>query len=384
MTDAVPGSKNPLSLSLDRIWIYGACCAITTSLPFIILPWFHDVIYRGDFGYFWSAGSNVGTTTLTNPERLYAWQRLHHLSTQPFFYPPGFAWIYAPLSHLPPVAGLVTEELVMTAVFLASALIAARAYGFGPWFSIAAVFAWGPTMNAIEVGQNTGLTLLLLFWTCWALLNQRSSTAGLAVGLMLYKPTVAIPLILLLIVRRQWHALAAVTVCAFGWYLLSVAASHGDWLWPVTYLRTVASWLPVDFRGSAFKAFTVPTLLMGLGVNLRVASFIGVAILALALPLAARVPILQAASMMPLVGLAASPHAWPYEGALALPSVFYAMTRFREPWRTRIIAATYIALAVGLVTHYGAWVLAIVCIGGSGLWMWSGYRGIVSRLANVA
>ena len=341
-----------------------------------MLPWFHDVAYRGDFGYFWSAGANVGTSTLTNPERLYAWQRLHHLSTQPFFYPPAFAFVYAPLSHLAPITGMVIEELAMAAIFIGAAVLAARVYGFGRWFSIAAVFAWAPAINAIEAGQNTGVTLLLIFWMCCALLNRRPGLAGLAVGLLFYKPTVAVPLLLLLVVRKEWRAGCVAVACAAGWYFLSVPASHGDWLWPATYVRTVHSWLPIDFAGSAFKAFTVPTLLMRCGANMTVASFIGIAILAVALPLAARAPVLQAASLMPLVGLVASPHAWPYEAALALPAIFYAMTRFQEPWRTPVVAVTYILVSVGLVTHYGGSVLAVVCIGGTALWLWSGYRDI--------
>ena len=75
---------NPLRLSLDRVWIYGACCAIVASLPFILLPWFHDVAYRYDFACFWSAGANAGTATLTDPQRLYDWAQARGLIAQPF------------------------------------------------------------------------------------------------------------------------------------------------------------------------------------------------------------------------------------------------------------------------------------------------------------
>lgn len=365
---------NPLRISLDRIWIYGACCALVVSLPFLALRWFPKVAYLYDFACFWSAGATAGTRTLTDPDALNAWAHRHGMIAQPFSYLPGFAWAYAPLSRVNPLAGLAIEEALMAALFVAAALIAARIYGYNRWFCIAATLAWAPAINSIEVGQNAGLALVFVLATTWALREKRDAAAGLAAGLLLYKPTVALPMLLLLVVRRQWRALGVSTACAAGWYFVSVAASGGDWRWPAAYAHTMAWWLPMDFLAGSVKAFSLPTLLMAAGASLATASVVAAAIWLVALPVATRSPLLEAASMMPLVGLAASVHAWPYEAALALPAIFYAMGALREPPRTALLAAAYAATAILMVTRYGTAALFVTCVGGSAWWLWAGYR----------
>ena len=367
--------RNPLRLSRDRTWLYAVVCIVVTSLPFILQPsWFHDVASWGDFAVFRSAGANVGSTTLIEPSSFNVWKVSHHLGRQPFLYLPAFAWVYAPLSRLPPMNGLLIEETASVALFLIAALIAASAYRFTPWFAIAAVFAWGPTVNSIESGQNTGIALVLAFTTVWAIVNRHLGLAGFAVGLSMYKPTIAIPFLLMLAVRREWKALGVAAICAAGWYLLSVGATHGDWAWPITYARVTSRWFAIDFPGSAFKAYSIPTILVNVGVGQSAAFAVGAVLLLFSMPFIARAPALQAVSIMPLIGLATSAHAWPYDAALALPAICYAMTSLREPWRTRIAAATYPLVAVALITHWGAWALATVVIGGAGAWIASAMR----------
>jgi Glycosyltransferase family 87 len=368
-TNEDPARRLPLRISRDRVWLYGATLAIITGLPFVLLGWFREAAYRGDFALWWSAGRNAGTRALINPAQLIAWQSAHHLGTQPFPYPPGFAWFYAPLSHLEPMAFAFVEAGITVALLGVAALMAARTYGFDRWFAIVAVFAWAPSVNAIEVGQSTGLALALVTTLIWALSKDRWALAGLAAGVLMYKPTVAAPLILLLVVRKQWRALAVVAACGLGWYLLSVQASHGDWSWPLDYERMVANWLPVDFRGSALKAFTLPGLLMNVGVGWHVAFWTGVAILLLMLPRVSRAPTLEAASIMPLLGLATSAHAWPYDITLMLPATFFTMVATREPWRTRLVIAAYVLAAVGMAVPYGSRLLAILVLGATGSWL---------------
>lgn len=375
MQNRSPKRTDPtlLPVTLDRAFVYGAICALVASIPFIVLPWFHEAAYHGDLAVYWSAGANAGSQALTDVAQLFAWQRAHGLSPQPFLYLPAFAWLYAPLRHLSPIAALVIAELAMTAVFILAALIAARTYRLNSWFCIAAVLAWGPAVNSIEVGQNIGLALTLVFATCWALLARREVLAGVAAGLLLYKPSVALPILLLLLIRAQWRALIVSFLCAGAWYFAGVAASGGDWLWPATYGHTMAWWLPLDFKTGSARAFTIPTLLMTRGVSFTAASVVGLTILLAALPLARRAPAVEAASMMPLVGLTASVHAWPYEAALALPALLYSMATFRDPWRTRLICIIYPAMALALITRYGTFALATLCVTGTALWFIRGY-----------
>ncbi|MGZ3498744.1 MAG: glycosyltransferase family 87 protein [Vulcanimicrobiaceae bacterium] len=361
----------PLRLSRDRIWLYGIGCAIIVSLPFILLrQWFQDVSSRADFANYWSAGATVGSSALTDVRQHTFWQLAHHLNNpEPFVYPPGFAWAYAPLAHLPPMTAMIAEELGMAALFVLAAVLAGRVYGFKPWFALIAVFAWGPAINSIEVGQNTGLALVLALSATLALVKRHELFAGLAIGLLLYKPTDALPLILLLAVRREWRGLGVVAVCGIGWYLISVPAAHGDWLWPIQYAHTIQAWYAGDLPGNAYRAFTIPTALLAFGASPIVAFGIAAAILLLALPVLARVSTLEAASMAMLIGLATNPHALPYEAALLLPGVCYAMTHLHEPWRTRIVATVYVIASLSLVTPHGAHSLALICIGGAGWWL---------------
>lgn len=78
--------------------------------------------------------------------------------------------------------------------------------------------------------------------------------------------------------------------------------------------------------------------------------------------------------MAPLVGLAASVHAWSYSAAIALPAIAYAMVRIAEPLRTRVVVIAYACGAVGVSMIIGGPALAIVCIGGTVWWFVSAYR----------
>ena len=42
------------------------------------------------------------------------------------------------------MTGLIVEMLAITALFVAAGLIAARVYGFSPWYAVAGVLAWVP------------------------------------------------------------------------------------------------------------------------------------------------------------------------------------------------------------------------------------------------
>ncbi len=350
-----------MRLSTERAWLYAALLALCVSLPYIWLPWFHEVAYRGDFANFWSAGATVGTPALTDRSRLAAWQTAHHLTPQAFVYPPPFAWFYAPFSHLSPMAAMFAQDLCMLALFVAAAVVAARTFGFGISFSIAAVLGWTPVINSIEVGQNTGLAVFLVFLAIWALASARPAAAGVAIGLLLYKPTVAIPLLLLLLARKQWKALIVAALCGAGWYVLGVATTHGAWLWPVQYARELYAIRHTELLMLAVKAVTVPELLANAGLGQAAAAAAGYLLLFLTLPLVTRTSILEGACLITLAGLATSPHANPYEIALMLPAIFSAMLAVPEPARTRVLVALYVLITAGLCVPY-AWPLAPVLL----------------------
>lgn len=364
----------PLRVSPDRILMYGLVLAVAVSLPFILQwRWFHDVAYVGDLGNFWSAGATVGTTALTHLSEHYAWQKAHGLNGIPFIYLPGFAWVYWPLAKMPLMVALVVEEVTMAILFAIAAALIARVYRFPLYFALVAVFAWGPAVNTIELGQNTGLGLLLSMAGILALVEERDALAGVFIGLLLYKPTEALPLVLLLALRRKWRALLAVLACAAGWYLASVAATGGDWGWFATYTRTLNEYYSIGVAPGYWKAFTLPTLLLAIGAPFGVAVAGGAALLALSIPPAMRARLIEASSMILVVGLAASVYAWPYEAALLLPGLCFAMTSIAEPWRTPIIVGAYIVGSLGMIVPHGGHSLALICVGGAVWWLGAWY-----------
>ncbi|HEY1746926.1 MAG TPA: hypothetical protein VGG11_09220, partial [Xanthobacteraceae bacterium] len=87
-----------------------------------------------------------------------------------------------------------------------------------------------------------------------------------------------------------------------------------------------------------------------------------------------RRPLLEAASMASVLGIATSLHAWPYEATLLLPAVFFAMANATEPWRTRAIVASYVVAALALSLPHAGHALALLAIGGLMCWLWYGYR----------
>jgi hypothetical protein len=75
----------------------------------------------------------------------------------------------------------------------------------------------------------------------------------------------------------------------------------------------------------------------------------------------------EALSLTSLFAVALSAHVWMYDAAVLLPAVFYAMSRLREPWRTRVTVTAYLLAAAWMpivfVLRFNP--LAIVTIGGA-------------------
>ena len=328
-------------------------------------------------GHFWDwldfyiAGAMAGTHALLDPATHAAWGATHHLPVTAFVYMPGFAWVLVPAAHLPLAAGFALNAVVMFACCVLAAPVAARAYGFSWQFCLLTILAWAPTTAAIVTAQNSPAGALLSLVAVLGFARDDALLTGLSVGALMYKPTYALPFILLLLVWRRWKAFGVVCACGVAWYLLSVSATGGDWLWPIAYLRSLSGYVGPDFMGNRFKAISLPGLLMLVRTPHALAFVAGLAALAAGLVRMARVPALEAASMAGLVGLVASPHAWPYDAAVALPAIFWVMRAVAEPWRTRIIVGAFAIAPLWLASNViRVDLLAFVIIGGALFW-WS-------------
>lgn len=366
----------PLRLTRERIVMYAmaltALCLV--QVRFVVTQKF------GDWSAFWAAGSTVGTSALLDPQVHAAWMSAHHLKATIFPYLPGAAWFLLPVKALTLGPGYAVNFAVMVAATAAAGSVAARTYGVQRGIAILAVFAWAPLVAAIATGQNSPVGLLLCVLTIAALAADSELAAGLAAGALLYKWPYALAFVALFVVRRQYRALCMVAAWAVIWYILSLAATAGDWLWPLHYINAVHGYFAADARFNAEKAVGVPTLLMRAGLPAFWAIAAGIVLFALALRPLLRAPVLEAASMIPAIALAASPHTLPYDCALALPALFYFMTHAAEPLRTRLICAVYIIAPFWLLSGMlHADVLAPVVDGLVIAWIVKGYNESTSR-----
>jgi hypothetical protein len=404
--DSAPGTERPplgfgevLRVKAGRVRLWAVGLFLIGTVPVITAPVFN----WNDWGVIWSAGATAGGPDLVDAGRHVAWQLSHGVPAAFWSYPPGTAWLFKPFSLLPVAESYWVEGAVMIGCLALAGLIAARVYGLRPGLAVLAALAWAPSTAALVLGQNTPLALLMAMVAIWALANDRPVLAGLAVGGLLYKPTLALGLLFLLLVRGRWRELGVVLCVGVAGFVVSVAAAGGDWGWLSTWLEGARVWLPADAARNADKAISLPGLLERLSVPWFVPVAAGVVLVLAAARGLRQAGIVEAASAACLLGLAAGPRVWGYEAALAFPFVCWVLggggaeapreatrgavaddgrsgpapgprrdlVQLAEPWRTRLVVAAYLLGPLWLVsslTQVSA--VAVVILGAGGWWIW--------------
>lgn len=331
-----------------------------------------------DFPFFWAGGRTVGTPDLFDPALRVAWGDAHGMYLSPWVYPPGVAWLFVAFGLWPLAVGFWLHAAANVVLVAASGLLGARVYGLDRRVGLAMAFAWTPCIASAIYGQNAPLALFLSLLTIEGLRRDSDGLAGLGAGLLLYKPTLALPLLGLLLLRQRWRALLVVAVCGAGWYLASVAAAAGDWGWPGRWMASLGGWYASDTAHNIVRTISLPGLLQGLGAPAAVALGLGLVMIVIALPRLARAPAVEAGAGAVLVGLAVSPHALNYEAALLLPALMWAVgatsSGLSEPARTRLVVAAYLLAPEYLVSEtLGLSSLAVVTAAAALIWI-SGWQ----------
>lgn len=369
---AAVGGARPLPLRLPprRFWLWSVGLSVMSAIIAVGAPWNSWV----DFPQFWFAAKLVGTPDLLDPARQAAWEIAHGFTPWIFLYPPGTAWLYAPLGGLPLAAAFWVHAAAIALIGIAAGLVGARAFGLDTRVALVATLAWTPVLAAAAVGQNSPLALLLAMIAIDGLRRERQVVAGLAVGAMFYKPTLAVPLLVLLVLRRQWTALTVALAVAVGWYLLGVAGSAGDWSWPSHWLADVAPFMAADTWQNVNKTDAIPGLLMGHGVAPIVAYAAAAAIVLASLPRLLRSPMGEAGAGACLIGIVVSPHSLQYEAVMVLPLILWAAggtgAGIAEPWRTRLLVAAYLTAQLYVPTPFaGVSVFAAIAFAATAIWI---------------
>jgi len=358
-----------LPLPPKRVRLWGVAVALIGLVPIDTAA----VNGGSDWPSFWAAGATVGTPDLVDPARHIAWQAAHGVARVDWPYPPAVAYLFAPFAPLPIWLGFVIHAALMLALVAVAGLLAARVFGLSRDVALLLAFAWTPCTAGAVMGQNAPLAVALALWAIDALRRDRQLEAGLACGLLMYKPTLALPLIGLLVLRGRWRALAVTGAVVAAGYLVSVPAAAGDWSWPGVWWAGLQPWLANDLIGNANKAVSIPGLLG------RIASIpewlpivVAASFVALSLRGLVRAPIVEAGAAACLLAVAVGPRVWGYEAGLLLPILAWAVAGgLAEPWRTRLV---FVAVPMGLSWLVSVYTqvsgVAIVVIGATVLWLW--------------
>jgi alpha-1,2-mannosyltransferase len=145
----------------------------------------------------------------------------------PFVNPPFFATAMVPLALLPYESALAIWWSVQVGMLIAlcawfrRTFLALRARTLPRTFALTLLFF--PTLAWFCYGQNTGLTLALLSaWFLWLRLG-REPWAGLALGLLFFKPQLGLGPMLVMVLQRRWRVIGGAACGAAVWIALGMA-----------------------------------------------------------------------------------------------------------------------------------------------------------------
>jgi len=325
----------PLGLSPQRVRLWWFALAVVGLLPIVSAlsnNW-------NDWSAFWAAGGTVGSASLMDSRLHTAWQVAHGLPGDYWRYPPAFAYLYWPASLLPVGLGFAINAGLMLALVVFAGLLLSRIFGLPRNVIVPFALAWTPALAPVDMGQNTPLAVVLALWAIDALRRDSQLEAGLAGGLLMYKPELGLPLLGFLMLRSRWRSVSIASLVIAAGYVLSVAAAAGDWLWPVAWWNGIKPWLAHDLIFNADKTISLPGLIGRIpGVPWWLPFLGGAAVVLLALRGLIRASVVEAASAVCLLTLVAGPRVWSYEAGLMLPIVAWSMAGgLSEPWRTRLV-----------------------------------------------
>jgi hypothetical protein len=270
----------------------------------------------------------------------------------PWTYPPQFSLLLAPLALIPTgVAYFLFTTLTFTFFLVVLRAIA------GSNFVLFLIVLFPAMQVTMACGQNGFLTAGLIGLVC-LFLEERPVLAGLALGLMVVKPHLAIAFAVYTILRRRWIVVTtAGAVVLISSALCTVVFGTKIWTGLLQSVHDSSIFLQQGFY-PLFRMISFYAALRTAGVSAS-GAFVGqaiVAILALGIiPIALylRMPARVSLGLTAMVSVCISPYAYDYDFpivgiglALLLPALHAAA---REGERAIIYAAPILIGAYGYV-----------------------------------
>ncbi len=209
------------------------------TLPRLVVD--DGVVVGRDFMAFYLAGRIVAEGHGTELYDIHRQRRTQdavlapeHLDGLAYYINPApVAVAYSVLARLPYLAALHVNTIGMIAAYACAIFLLARHLSaLYPHRNIVAMIGmlWFPMSQTVTGGQNAALTLLLLVVAYQACVRGQAVLAGMALGLLLFKPQYALPFIGLLAMQRQWRTV--LTAVLVGGVLYAVGAVGCGWGWP--------------------------------------------------------------------------------------------------------------------------------------------------------
>jgi alpha-1,2-mannosyltransferase len=220
-------------LQRDRILAWSAIfLACEVSMSCFLILWTHGVFVRidppttTDFVSFYAAGKLALAGT---PQLAYV-QASHYAAemaaTAPnvaysfFFYPPLYLLICLPIALLPYMVSFVAFE---AATFAGWLLVMRRILQVPGWAWCIPVLAYPAVFWTFGLGQNAFLTAGLI-GAATLLLDDQPLVAGVLIGLMAYKPHLALLAPVALAAGGHWRAFASAAATVAALVGVSIAA----------------------------------------------------------------------------------------------------------------------------------------------------------------
>jgi hypothetical protein len=304
----------------------------------------------------------------------------------PYVYPPYFALGLAPLGALSYSAAYMVWLAVDCLLLAGTMFLLESCAGLSGRRALVCRFlalGFVPVVAALLEAQSTLLLLALFSAAFAALVAGRQALGGVALAVALVKPQYLLPFLVVLLVRRQWRALAAfaaTALCLVAVPMVFFGASINS-----GYLQ----WLRDAVNHHGWYAYFNPPqdnqTLAGIAQLLfpsPAAAIVRLATVALALALLVHCALRSPDIDLPLglagvVGLLISPHVFSYDLALLLPIA--VVLRYRGGGRMLVpslVGGAYLVITVGSsIPHAAPVQLSVLAMAALSLWFVVSARG---------
>ena len=282
-------------------------------------------------------------------------------------YGPQVSLFFAPLAILP-YAWALTVWLAASAALYALCCYAIwqtcpTLHSF-PGTTVILVAASPAFVHLIVWGQNSALALVCFTLGYLALRSRKSLLAGLAMGCLIFKPQLALAVIVVFLLARQWRVIAGMVTTASAQllvgYLYYGSAAMKDYAYHLFHVGSIYSLLePRPYHMHSLRAFWAMLIPWP---SVAFAFYVATSIMVLTLTLRrwkSRAPLTLRYSGLLLATVLVSPHLTVYDLVILAPALLLLAdwaVAHRERWQAPTVGSLlYLCYALPLTVPVTQW-----------------------------